>query len=79
MSILYCRNCGAKIEYTLQKPIACYKCNKDLSAASLPKINMGEAKEENIARRRNPKSIRDISKRIKISAKDDGKNPTFKI
>lgn len=31
MSVLYCRHCGAKIEYDLNKPSVCHKCNKEIS------------------------------------------------
>lgn len=76
MSVLYCRNCGAKIEYTLQKPIACYKCNKDLSVASLPKIKTERKEEgENIRSRRNSRDI----KNIKISTSEDGLYPVYKF
>lgn len=33
MSVLYCRHCGAKIEYDLNKPSLCYKCNKGISSS----------------------------------------------
>lgn len=79
MSILYCRNCGAKIEYTLQKPIACYKCNKNLSIASLPKSNIDKKDEEEILYNKNSIDIKNISKKIKISIKDDGEKPVFRF
>lgn len=36
MSVLYCRNCGQKIEYTLSKPTACFKCHSAIAGIFSP-------------------------------------------
>lgn len=69
MSILYCKNCGAKIEYTLQKPVACYKCNQELSSKTFAGVI--SKKNENIPLKDSIK-IKDISKKVNVSASNHG-------
>lgn len=69
MSILYCKNCGAKIEYTLQKPIACFKCNQELSSKTFARAI---SKESGNIPLKNSIRIKNISKKINVSASNHG-------